>query len=281
MPRTKITSAFKAPRQVTGHEGRSGKDEAEVPLVTGRRHRKDNSEWGKRMEKELGQIEKRSEVAVQKTARRHIHLDSDRETDEIRNPGDVITYVSESPVDITTTIVVETAVANDKEEALDTATVTSHIHNDAVGKQIAKDFGKQGIFFGEVQSVEYDSDDAEHMAPFYVVVYTDGDKEDFNEQELAYGCELALQIALDDEDTNATSNDFPSPSDGEEESYRPPKVCLLSFVIDLSRTLSCVVSHCCRKRPEPKQLDPFRISVMLQKKRWIQIILHQTVTQLS
>ncbi len=49
-------------------------------------------------------------------------------------------------MDITTTIVVETAVANDKAEALDTATVISPIHNDAVGKKIAKDFGKQGIF---------------------------------------------------------------------------------------------------------------------------------------
>jgi hypothetical protein len=38
----------------------------------------------------------------------------------------------------------------------------------------------RGIFFGEVQSVEYDSDDAEQKAPFYVVVHTDGDKEDFN-----------------------------------------------------------------------------------------------------
>jgi hypothetical protein len=53
MPRTKITPAFKAPRLVTGQEGSSGKDEAEVPLVTRRRHRKDNSEWDKRMEKEF------------------------------------------------------------------------------------------------------------------------------------------------------------------------------------------------------------------------------------
>jgi hypothetical protein len=78
MPRTKITSAFKAPRQVTGHEGRSGKDEAEVPLVTGRRHRKDNSEWGKRMEKELAQIEKRTEAAIKKTAST---TDSEKEAD--------------------------------------------------------------------------------------------------------------------------------------------------------------------------------------------------------
>ncbi len=80
-----------------------------------------------------------------------------------------------------------------------------------------------------------------------MVVYTDGDTEDFNEQELAYGGELALQIALDDEDSNdedrnETSDVFSS--DGEEESYRPPKVCLLSFVSDLIRTLSFVVSLC-------------------------------------
>jgi hypothetical protein len=81
MPRTKITSAFKAPRQVTGQEGSSGKDEAEVLLVTGRRHRKDNSEWGKRMEKELAQIEKRTEAAVKKTARPNINLLSEREVD--------------------------------------------------------------------------------------------------------------------------------------------------------------------------------------------------------
>jgi hypothetical protein len=52
MPRTKITSAFKAPRKVKGQEISSGKDEADGTVVTGKRHRKDNSEWGKRrMEK--------------------------------------------------------------------------------------------------------------------------------------------------------------------------------------------------------------------------------------
>jgi hypothetical protein len=252
MPRTKITSAFKAPRQVTGKEGGSGKDEVEGPLVTGRRHRKDNSEWGKRMEKELAQIEKRSEVAVQKTARRQIHLDSGRETDEISKTGDVITYVSESPVTMTTTMVLETVEANDEAKALDTGSVHIPIHNAAVGKKIAKDFGKQGIFFGEVQSVEYDSDDAEHKAPFYVVDDTDGDKEDFNEQELDYGCELALQIALDDQDANEPSDDFPS--DGEEESYRPPKVCLSSFAIDLCPTLTCVVSHSQLEKGQNKKI---------------------------
>ncbi len=148
-----------------------------------------------------------------------------------------------------------------------------------MGKKIAKDFGKQGIFFGEVQSVEYDSDDAEQESPFFVVVYTDGDKEDFNEQELTYGCELALQIALDDEDNHEASDEFTS--DGEEESYRPPKVCLSSFVSPSSLTMSSVFSHYCIKKPEHKKVDSFRKSVLLQKKRLIQIILSLTVTHLS
>jgi hypothetical protein len=63
MPRTKITSAFKAPRKVKEQEISSEKDEADGTVVTGRRHRKDNSEWGKTMEKKLSQIEKRTEAA--------------------------------------------------------------------------------------------------------------------------------------------------------------------------------------------------------------------------
>jgi hypothetical protein len=47
MPRTKITSVFKAPRKFKGQEISSQKDEADGTLVTGRRHRKENS--GKRM----------------------------------------------------------------------------------------------------------------------------------------------------------------------------------------------------------------------------------------
>ncbi len=122
------------------------------------------------------------------------------------------------------------------------------------------------------------------MAPFYVVVYTDGDKEDFNAEELAHGTELALQIALEDDDTNDEDRDETSDvfsSDCEEESYRPPKVCLSFLVHFFFLILSIVVSLCFRKRPEPKKLHPNRISVQLQKMRWILIILHLTVPMLG
>ena len=105
---------------------------------------------------------------------------------------------------------------------------------DAVGKKVAKDFGKQGVFLGEVQSVEYDTDDAAQEHPFFVVEYTDGDKEDFNETELEYGCELAFQIALDEEDDaeDASEASDVDTSDG------PPKVCFSFLGIHSSLTLS-------------------------------------------
>ncbi len=168
-----------------------------MPFVTGRRHRKDNSEWGKRMEKELAQIDKRTEAALKQTATSKTKLLSEREADEMAKTGDVNTWSSDSDADVQKAIDFSTGETKDKDQECDRDNVTSNKHKDAVGKKIAKDFGKQGIFSGEVQSVEYDSDDAAQEAPFLVVEYTDGDKEDFNEKELEYGCELALQIALD------------------------------------------------------------------------------------
>jgi hypothetical protein len=47
MPRTKLTSAFKALKKAKEQETRSGKDGADGYLITGRHHRKDNSQWGK------------------------------------------------------------------------------------------------------------------------------------------------------------------------------------------------------------------------------------------
>ncbi len=94
-------------------------------------------------------------------------------------------------------------------------TEPSNNHNEALGKRVAKDFGKQGVFLGEVKSVEYDTEDEDHVA--------DGDREDYNDTELEYACELALQISLDDEDDMQISEAHTS--SGEEENYRPPKVC--------------------------------------------------------
>ncbi len=51
-------------------------------------------------------------------------------------------------------------------------------HADVIGKKMAKDFGSPGVFMGTIMNVEYDSEDVGHEAPFYVVEYTDGDRED-------------------------------------------------------------------------------------------------------
>ncbi len=81
----------------------------------------------------------------------------------------------------------------------------SNKHTSALGKRVAKDFGKLGVFFGVVQSVEYDTDDAGEERPFYVVEYTDGDREDNSDNELKFACELALQISMDEEDNTQMS----------------------------------------------------------------------------
>ena len=55
MPKTKLTSAFKAPRKAKEQDTRSEKDEAHVPILTGRRNRQDNSQRGKEKGKQLAQ----------------------------------------------------------------------------------------------------------------------------------------------------------------------------------------------------------------------------------
>ncbi len=55
-----------------------------------------------------------------------------------------------------------------------------------IGVEVARDFGKQGIFLGEIVALEYDSRDEAKEDPFYVVRYTDGDQEDLDGKELSY-----------------------------------------------------------------------------------------------
>ncbi len=129
---------------------------------------------------------------------------------------------------------------------------------------------------GEVQSVEYDSDDAAQEAPFFVVEYTDGDKEDFNEEEFEYGCELAFQIALDEED-DADASDVDT-SDGEEESDRPPKVCFSFFGSPSNLTFRSLLSLSCRNNPEQRSPLPLPKSVQLQREMKRQTLNIQTLT---
>ena len=59
-----------------------------------------------------------------------------------------------------------------------------------IGVKVARDFGKQGVFVGEIIALEYDSGDDAKDDPFYVVQYTDGDQEDLDRKELPRALQL-------------------------------------------------------------------------------------------
>jgi hypothetical protein len=160
MPPRRNTLPFKAPRQATDKE------------TTGRGvgHRKDNSEWGKRMEKELAQIDKRKEKKQKEAAIPKTKLLSEREADEMARNGDVTTWSSDSEGD--------TVAIKDTIQKKTNTTPEVGQHKD-VGMKIARDFGKKGVFLGEVVlAVECDSEDIAKNEDIYVVEYTDGDRED-------------------------------------------------------------------------------------------------------
>jgi hypothetical protein len=91
-----------------------------------------------------------------------------------------------------------------------------------VGIKVSRDFGKQGIFHGEVMAVEYDSADEDKVEPIYVVEYTDGDREDFDAEQLKYGRQLHDTVVLAEEE----GSNFTNSGSDEEESYRPSQVSL-------------------------------------------------------
>ena len=211
------STPFKAPRH------------AVVPLLPPSRtgHRKDNAEWGKRMERELGQIEKRQEleqnnVTTQKGPR-HVTTKIHKQADELARQGEVEKGGSDSEGDelpISKTLQTEADSLN--------STNNSVQHVEAVGIKVAKDFGSLGVYFGTVLSVEYDSDDEDRAIPFYCVKYTDGDREDLNESEFGFARELCIQMELDAED--AVEDEAVSSGTDEDESYRPsPKVCNMPY----------------------------------------------------
>ncbi len=59
-----------------------------------------------------------------------------------------------------------------------------------VGMKVARDFGQTSVYIGEVVDLEYDLDDVGQEAPFYVVQYTDGDREDMDEDEFIYALDF-------------------------------------------------------------------------------------------
>ncbi len=99
-----------------------------------------------------------------------------------------------------------------------------------VGMKVARDFGNDGIFIGEVVQLEYDSDDVGREAPFYVVEYTDGDREDMDEEEFCYAKEFYGTFDASDINKLCDKQDdevSQEASSGEEESYHASKKVLL------------------------------------------------------
>jgi hypothetical protein len=207
------STPFKAPRN------------AVVSLLPPRRtgHRKDNAEWGKRMVKELGQIEKRQALEqnnlTTQEVPRHVTTTSEIQADEMSRQAKLERGGSDSEGDE-----VPIAKTLQTEQGRLTSKNTSVEHLEAKGIRVAKDFGELGVYFGSVLSVEYDSDDDERANPYYCVKYTDGDTEDFNESEFGFARELCIQMDLDAED--AIDDEAITSGTDEDESYRPsPKVC--------------------------------------------------------
>ena len=127
-------------------------------------------------------------------------------------------------------IIAETHGSLQTEEDSSIVTPNAVENVEAVDTKVAKDFGSVGVFIGTVLSVEYDSDDDIKAKPFYCVEYTDGDREDLNEEEFGYAKELCFQMELDAEDEK--DNNAVTSSSEEDESYRPsPKVTKLPSVL--------------------------------------------------
>jgi hypothetical protein len=167
------------------------------PVETG--HRKDNTEWGKRMERQLGEIEKRQKsvetnqntsdedylpiASFLGTVRngKGIKLMGEREADEMAKFGEVLRYSSDSEGGEEPITQTRLSMKKSKEKDGEAKGNTEFI-----GAKVARDFGKHGIFFGEIVALEFDSGEEAKEDPFYVVNYTDGDQEDLDGKELSY-----------------------------------------------------------------------------------------------
>jgi hypothetical protein len=197
---------------------------ASKPVETG--HRKDNAEWGKRMERQLAQIEKK-QISVETNEKittvgtdrngKGVKLNSQREADEMARFGEVLRCSSDSEGDeepITQSLLL---LSKSKETIAKTNEETKG-NTEFIGVKVARDFGKQGVFLGEIVALEYDSGDEAKEHPFYVVRYTDGDQEDYDGNELSRALELYYKTTQEGRGLHHTVNEcYSEESDDENE----------------------------------------------------------------
>ncbi len=158
-------------------------------------HRKDNAEWGKRMERQLAQIEKiqkrvetkqdsdNDDVPIVHQISTYLKMLSERDADETPKFGEVQRCSTDSEGDevpISQTLL--RALKKPKETTVVTGTETGYTYewrrdinhsSELIGVKVARDFGDLGVFVGEVIALEYDSCDKAKEAPFYSVRYSD------------------------------------------------------------------------------------------------------------
>ncbi len=149
---------FKSPRlakpiEVTKDSDEDGRRIAQTLETTKQSHvhRKDNSEWGKRMEKQLGEMDKRRE-----------------EADKSKTTADIVTQIEKGQTPLLNK---RKSVFRRLNTALDNTVVSEDRskHSSEIGKTVARDFGDAGVFTGEIVQVDYDSEDVDKVEPIYAV----------------------------------------------------------------------------------------------------------------
>jgi hypothetical protein len=153
------------------------------------KHRKDNSAWGKRMEKELAAIERRA-------AEKAKHADSEG------NEETAIEAESEDERPIVQTL----HKAQPKFRLL------------SIGTEIMKQF-HSGLFVGTVKGYDKTED------LLYKIEYSEGDREEYDKEEFIYAYQLALEHGDHDEETVEQIRQNDQWSSEEESAYVLPKVC--------------------------------------------------------
>ena len=222
-----LRKQFKAPRQVRKEKEKSvqsGSDDDDIPFSQ-LREKVIAETQGSLTEKERPrQVEDNMIRSLsEREANICIRLLSEREANETAMFGEVLTWSDDENATRVSLSQLAESLKGSISETLQTVEDSSI---EVVGTKVAKDFGALGVFIGTVLSVEYDSDDDIKAKPFYCVQYSDGDREDLNEEEFGYARELCFQMELDAEDE---IDDMAVTSDNDEdESYRPsPKVTKL------------------------------------------------------
>ena len=92
---------------------------------------------------------------------------------------------------------------------------------EAMGCVVCRDFGQGGFFVGAVVGFEFDG----QGNCLYCIEYTDGDKEDLDQEELNYAYALHMKReGWDLLDGACQSEEGESDNSTHPDTYRPPKV---------------------------------------------------------